>query len=249
MSADPRQLRPFLRVALPVAVAAVFVFLAIINVALVKTWRPEAEDGVLWVTVGRSVVASEVPPTSAGARAGIRVDDELIQINGVDIQSVQNVVSIFHASVEGQTLEYVVMRNATSELIKVPLQLMPAVPNGLYFSLALVGIMAIVVGASVRLRRPNDAATLHFFWLTVAFFGGFAFTTSGRLDRLDYFFYWADAVAWLALPPMFLHFALVFPERPNAWVRTDAGRAILPMFYAPALLLGGARVWLMSGRL
>ncbi|HET9372189.1 MAG TPA: histidine kinase dimerization/phospho-acceptor domain-containing protein, partial [Vicinamibacterales bacterium] len=249
MSADPRQLRPFLRVALPVAVAAVFVFLAILNVALVKTWRPEAEDGVLWVTVGKSVVASDVPPESAGARAGIRADDELIQVDGTDIQSVQDLIAIFHDAVEGQRLEYVVMRNATSELITVPLQLMPSVPNGLYFSLALVGIMAIVVGASVRLRRPNDSATLHFFWLTVAFFGGFAFTISGRLDRLDYFFYWADAIAWLALPPMFLHFALVFPERPNAWVRTDAGRAILPIFYVPALLLGGARVWLMAGRL
>ena len=98
MSADPRQLRPFLRVALPVAVAAVFVFLAILNVALVKTWRPEAEDGVLWVTVGKSVVASDVPPESAGARAGIRADDELIQVNGTDIQSVQDLIAICQRS-------------------------------------------------------------------------------------------------------------------------------------------------------
>ena len=47
--------------------------------------------------------------------------------------------------------------------------------------------------SSVRLRRPNDPATLHFFWLTVAFFGALAFTPSGRYDRLDYFFDWADA--------------------------------------------------------
>ena len=34
--------------ALPVAVAAALVCLAIINIALVKTWRGDVEDGVLW---------------------------------------------------------------------------------------------------------------------------------------------------------------------------------------------------------
>ena len=46
----PSQLRPLLRVGLPVAVAVVFVCLAIINIALVKTWRGEREDGVLWAS-------------------------------------------------------------------------------------------------------------------------------------------------------------------------------------------------------
>ena len=41
-------------------------------------------------------------------------------------------------------------------------------------------------------------------------------------------------MALLLLPPLFLHFALVFPERPRAWVRTPIGRAVLPLFYLPA---------------
>ena len=119
--------------------------------------------------------------------------------------------------------------------VSVALQPMPLVRSGLYYSLALVGILAIVVGASVRLRRPHDPATLHFFWLTVAFFGVLAFTPSGRYDRLDYFFEWADLVARLALPPLFLHFALVFPERPERrGCGRDAGRALLPLVYLPA---------------
>jgi hypothetical protein len=90
---------------------------------------------------------------------------------------------------------------------------MPLARAGLYYSVALVGILAIVVGASVRLRRPVDRATLHFFWLTVAFFGTMSFTPSGAYSHLDYFFDWADVIARLALPPLFLHFAFVFPER------------------------------------
>ena len=75
-----------------------------------------------------------------------------------------------------------------------------------------------MVGAWVRLRRPGDQSSLHFFWLTVAFFGVFTFSFSGRFDRLDWLFYWADMVALLALAPMLLHFTLVFPERGGAWV-------------------------------
>jgi PAS domain S-box-containing protein len=122
---------------------------------------------------------------------------------------------------------------------------MPLTQFGLYYSLAAVGILSIVIGAAVRLRRPADQATLHFFWLTVAFFGAFAFHASGKFDRLDYFFWWADVVARLALPPLFLHFALVFPDRPQPWVETDAGRATGIAFYVPAFLLGGSRVTLM----
>src|SRR5207245_1753052 len=41
---------------------------------------------------------------------------------------------------------------------------------------------------------------------------------------------------------LFLHFALVFPERPDAWVRSDAGGKLVPLMYLPALLLGAMSV-------
>ena len=60
-------------------------------------------------------------------------------------------------------------------------------PQGspMYFVLAAVGLFTLLVGASVRLRRPDDQATLHFFWLCVAFFGVFTFSFNGPFDRLD----------------------------------------------------------------
>src|SRR4029079_15781035 len=107
---------------------------------------------------------------------------------------------------------------------------------------ATVGIFSLLVGASVRVRRPDHQATLHFFWLTVAFFGMMAFSFTGRLNALDWTFYWGDLVAQLMLPALFLHFALVFPDRPDAWVRSDTGRTLLPAIYLPALLLGALSV-------
>jgi PAS domain S-box-containing protein len=104
--------------------------------------------------------------------------------------------------------------------------------------LAGVGLFTLLVGASVRLRRPRDQATLHFFWLCIAFFGAYTFSFNGPLDRLDWVFYWGDAVAIALLPPLLLHFTVVFPERP------ERGRAsaLLPLVYVPALALVAARI-------
>ena len=50
----------------------------------------------------------------------------------------------------------------------------------------------------------------------------------------------------LALPPLFVHFALVFPERQDAWAKTSRARVLLPMLYLPALMLGLARISVLS---
>src|ERR1700704_6683464 len=112
--------------------------------------------------------------------------------------------------------------------------------SSMYFVLAAVGLFTLLVGASVRLRRPGDQATLHFFWLCVAFFGVFSFSFSGPLDRLDWAFYWGDAIGFPLLPPLLLHFTLVFPERPSS--RAIRESALVPLIYAPAFALAIARI-------
>jgi two-component system NtrC family sensor kinase len=54
-------------------------------------------------------------------------------------------------------------------------------------------------------------------------------------------FYWADAISILALPPLFLHFTMVFPERPRRW-SSGTGYALVLAAYAPAVVLGVARI-------
>src|SRR5262245_61175853 len=204
MNAAARQLRPLFQVALPVVVAVVLVCLAVLNMALVKTWPGEAEDGVLWSQNGVDVIAYDIAPGSAADRAGIRRKDVLATLNGDGITRKEQVEAALHGGVVGRSFTYVLIRTGADLPITVELQPMPTVRQGLYYSLALVGVLTIIVGSSVRLRRPSDPATLHFFWLTVAFFGVLAFTPSGRYDRLDYFFDWADAIARFLLPPLFL---------------------------------------------
>src|SRR6185436_4658584 len=152
------------------------------------------------------------------------------------------VVESQHNGHEGTRLKYTLLRLGTRQGLEVALAPTPH-GSSMYFVLAAVGLFTLLVGASVRLRRPRDQATLHFFWLCVAFFGAFTFSFNGPFDRLDWIFYWGDVVAMVLLPPLLLHFTMVFPERPDA--KIEAGRRsewFVPLIYAPALVLGAARI-------
>ena len=226
------------------AVVVALLVLGILNIS-VKSWT-EMDDGVLWVNNGLNIVASVVTEDSPAARAGIQPGDALLKIDDGVIEHESEVVTALHGARAGAALNYLIVRQGAAsgpDMLTVRVAGIPSSgPHWLYLSLASVGIFTLLVGASVRLRRPENQATLHFFWLTVAFFGVLTFSYSGRLDRLDWVFYWGDLVARLMLPPLFVHFALVFPERPDSWAKSDTGRTLLPLLYVPALLLGGGEV-------
>lgn len=228
-------------------VVVVLLGLGVANVAVRATWS-EVEDGVLWVMRTQGVTAAEIAPRSAALRADIRVGDVLLAVDGRPIESPADVAAVAHTSTAESTLTYTLLRLGTREMVQVQLAPIPQGNTVLYFILAAVGTFTLIVGAMVRLRRPAGQASLHFFWLSVAFFGTFAFSFNGRFDLLDWVFYWADAVATLVLPPLLLHFTLKFPERSHAWIRTALGAKVVPLLYLPALLMGAARI-LAIGRL
>lgn len=229
------------------AVVVVLLGFGIANLAVRATWA-EVEDGVLWVSRTQGVTAAEVADRSAAVRADVRVGDVLLAIDGRPIERPADVVAVAHASTGDAPLTYTLLRLGTREMVQVQLAPIPQGNSVLYFILAAVGMFTLVVGAMVGLRRPGDQASLHFFWLAVAFFGTFSFSFNGRLDLLDWGFYWSDAVATLILPPLLVHFTLKFPERSHAWVRTPLGARLVPLLYLPALVMGSARI-LAVGRL
>jgi two-component system NtrC family sensor kinase len=223
------------------AVVVALLCLAALNIQQRASWS-EMEDGVLWKVSGGEVAAAEIAKGTAAERAGLQRGDVLLAIGDREIQRVDDVVQVLHTSRPGSTLHYLVMREKVRQQATVDVAPVPSSPLALYFALAAVGVFSLLVGASVRLRRPDHQATLHFFWLTVAFFGVMAFSFTGKLDALDWTFYWGDLTAQLLLPPLFLHFALVFPDRPDAWVRSDTGRSLVNAIYLPGLLLGAVSV-------
>ena len=234
------------RPALPVVVVSVLLCLGAANIASRAAFR-EVEDGVLWATRSEGVVAADIADGTPAAAVGIERGDLLLAINDRPIEDPSDVVAILHGANRGETLRYTVLRLGSRDVIDVRVAPIPGGPGILYFLLAGVGTFTLLVGGAVRLRRPRDPATLHFLWLSVAFFGVFTFSFSGRLDRLDWVFFWADEVSILALPPLFLHFTLVFPERSTRLNSTRFGRIVEIANYAPAIILGLTRVMSLTG--
>ncbi len=241
---ETAQWRGWARPLVVVAVVGVLVALGVANVVMRAKWH-EVEDGVLWGARSQGVTAVEVAPLSAGDAAGVKPGDILLAVNGSPVENPADAFEFQHRGMAGTRLSYSVLRGGSREMIEIALA-EAARPASMYFVLAGVGLFTLLVGASVRLRRPRDPATLHFFWLCVAFFGTFTFSFNGPFDRLDWTFYWGDAVSMALLPPLLLHFTLVFPERPR-WSASISGRSLLlPLMYAPALALAAGRIAAIS---
>jgi len=226
---------------MPVVVTVCLLVFGLANVASRAT-STDVEDGVLWVERSAGVVAAEVAVPSAAERAGVRPGDILLAIDGQPVEGRADVFAVQQRARAGEQHVYTLLRLGSREVAQVQLAPLPSGAGLLYYLLAAVGIFTLLVGAAVRTRRPGDQATLHFFWLSVAFFGVMAFSFSGRLDKVDWAFYWADVVALLLLPPLFLHFTLVFPERPHHAGHAALLRRWLPAVYLPAAVLGLTRV-------
>lgn len=229
------------RTTLPVVVATVLLMLGLVNIVQRATFD-DVEDGVLWVQRSTGIVAADVDPRSPAGRAGVKAGDILLAIDGQPVEDRDDVLAMQQAARRGARHTYTLLAAGAQRLSEVSLAPIPRGVGGLYYVLAAVGIFSLLVGATVRTRRPNDQATLHFFWLAVAFFGVFTFSFSGRLDRIDWLFYWADQFATLLLPPLFVHFALVFPERPRRAALAAVADRYWPALYVLPAALAISRV-------
>jgi len=228
---------------LVVAVIAVLAGLGVANIAARATWR-EVEDGVFWANRTGGLTAVEVAQEGPAFRGGVRRGDILLTANGAPMATADEIAAFIAGARSGASVRYTIARAGGTYTADVTLAALPS-SRSLYFVLAGVGLFTLLIGGAVRIRRPSDEATLHFFWLSVAFFGWFTFSFNGRLDRLDRVFYWGDVIATALLPPLLLHFAARFPKRTSS--QQDSTAAPFALLYATGLSFILARIVVEAG--
>lgn len=225
------------RKSLVLAIGFALASLGIYNLFLKATWTL-LDDGVFWKQAPQGVVATHVAQGGPADRAGIREGDVLLAVDGQEALGPAQVEARLAHRRPGDAIPYQVLRADEKRTLEVVVRPLSQGNVRLFYYLSLVGFFSLVVGTIVMLRRPPDRAALHFYAICLLFFLMYSTSYTGKLNFADWTLFWADYLAILFLPVVFLHFCLSFPER-----RIRATRAwLIPAAYMPPLFLAGAAV-------
>ena len=206
-----------------------------LNIYRKIAWK-EPTDGIIWESRPGGLTAVKVERNGPGDTYGnIKKGDILLAINGVPIANrIDLMKSLWNAAATGQKAIYQISRHG--ELLPPSLVLGQKGVDLIYFYLALIGIMTLVIALIVFLNsaRPFALPNIYYYLLSAFLYGFYVFSQTGELDLLDSIFYWLDKIAFLAFPPLLLHFFLVFPQR-KPFVKKKP--SIIALLYLPASLL------------
>jgi two-component system, NtrC family, sensor kinase len=224
----------FVAIALALFTVAAVVF-AGFNFKAERAWTVP-DDGAWWLERSGHVVADRLEPNGPAERAGIRRGDEVLSINGRKIANAGDVTRQLYYSGVYSTATYSLIRG------KVPLDVELVVGNAersMNDWLRLIALIYLSIGLYVLLRRWTAVGSLHFYIFCLVSFVCYSLHYTGKFNAFDWIVFWANEVAWLLQPPLFLHFVLTFPERREF---VNRHRWSIPLLYIPGLILFGIQV-------
>ena len=188
-------------------------------------------DGVLWMEHGQNLVADRVDADSPGTRAGIKVGDRVVAVDGLPVSRTGEVTrQLYHDGNWGKAT-YSLVRGAFP--LDASVILIPAQRNADDW-LRLVALVYLGIGLYVLFRRWTAPGSTHFYIFCLTSFVFYSFHYSGKLNAFDSTIYWGNVAAWLLQPALFLHFVLTFPEEHSFAKRYSWA---IPWLYLPGFLL------------
>ena len=194
------------------------------------------DDGVSWRDTTRGVEALQVSANSPGQKAGVRVGDQLVEINATPVASALQVTKKLWRAGLWTQVRYKLSRNG--EEFETPLVTAPAEkPESIENYLRFAGLLYLFIGFFILWKRWNAPRAIHFYVFCLVSFIFCSFHYSGKLDPFDYEVYCANIAATLLAPALLLHFALVFPDRGQG-----SHSLLTKLAYVPALILGAIHI-------
>jgi two-component system, NtrC family, sensor kinase len=193
-------------------------------------------DGVTWVEHSRVLVADDVDPDGPGARAGIKLGDQLIAVNGQDVNNTSGLERQLYRTGVWQKASYSLVRHSVALDSNVILEPANRTLNNYLRGIALI---YLAIGVYVLLRRWTAPGSTHFYIFCLVSFIAYSFHYTGKLDAFDWEVYWSNVAAWVLLPALFLHFVLTFPEK-RQFVKKYPW--LLTLIYVPGSILLSLRL-------
>jgi signal transduction histidine kinase len=208
-----------------------------LNISSKIAWE-EPTDGVTWKQGPDGLTALKVDPNGPGYLYGvIKKGDILLEINGNLIRNMIDLSkNLWTASRSDQKVKYQI--NHAGELHFISLSLTTTRTSLIYYYLVLIGLTTLIIALIVFFNsaKPLAVTNIYYYLLSLLFYMFYVFSPTGELDVLDSLFFWLNKIAFLAFPPLLLHFFLVFPQR-KRFFRRHPSRLYLLYIPAAALLL------------
>ena len=180
-------------------------------------------------TIGLAAEATDsgLRVASAGEASELQVGDIVVLVNGERALSADELDRLLRCCSESHLQ---VLRD--DELVSARHSLPGVTLDWTYIALALTGIAYLLIGLYTLSRQRSRPILLFHLW-TLTSAAVYLLTPLAPFDGIDRVFYLVDSVCRLLLPPLTLHFFLVFPARSRSrWLR----RAV-PWLYLPATAL------------
>jgi two-component system, NtrC family, sensor kinase len=202
------------------------------------------DDGVWWIENRGRLTADRLDPNGPAARGGIKPGDQLVSIDGTEIQTLSGLERQMYRNGVWSKADYSLLRQS------VPLDcsviLVPA-ERSLNYWLRLIALIYLGIGLYVLLRRWTAPGSMHFYIFCLVSFIAYSFKYTGKLNDFDWTIYWGNIVAGILQPALFLHFVLTFPEK-RRLVRNHPW--LLVLVYVPGAALLAIRLsamrWLQA---
>lgn len=192
--------------------------------------RQRPTDGAMWRLGGDEIRVTGVMVGGPADRAGLRVGDVIEGIDGQAIRNPRHAARLLQSKAVGDEVAYLLRRDGTVSTTSIELSSTRMTSVSVYLVYCALGLIYFVAGSYVFWRSPTVVAARLFYVLCILFLVYF-FSASERSAMS----YWSDVFvrnmgtfASLMVPPLFLHFFLVFPQRRGV---LDRYSRVVPVLY------------------
>src|SRR6202051_2177474 len=158
-------------------------------------------DGAWWMERNSRLVADRLEPNGSAERAGIRRGDAVVGINGRAGDSAAAVTRQLYYSGVWSKATYSLIRGSVP--LDVELVLVPADRSSNDW-LRLIALRYLGIGAHVLLRRWTAVGSTHFYIFCLVSFVFYSLHYTGKFNAFDWTVLWANELAWLLQPALFV---------------------------------------------